>query len=91
MVQLPHAAMGSRYEEVRNNVLCFRGVGGVECQGLSLILHRGLATWMGVGVDLNATRIAIPTPVVSAAADSTTDNQVTAQIVTIIATMALNK
>ena len=42
----PWEPMVSRYEEIRSNMIRADGIGVSERQGLSLILHRGLAAWI---------------------------------------------
>ena len=91
---LPKEAMVSRYEEVRSNVTgrpC-RGVLEAQGQGLALMLHQGMAAWLRAW--LRAWLKAAVAPVAKPAKHlprgcPTDDEQVTAQIISIIATMAL--
>ena len=61
-----------------------------ECLGLSLILHQGLAAWIGAWLEIMAAR---PTTKItpSSVSRQTENDNVTVQIVSIIATMALNQ
>ena len=83
----PWEPMVSRYEEIRSNMIRADGIGVSERQGLSLILHRGLAAWIRAWID-NQSR----TP-----GDANTHTErgietgdVTARIVSIITTMVLS-
>lgn len=81
--------MVSRYEEVRGYVMRCQGGGVSTGQGLALMLHQGMAVWLWAWLnagDAPAVRPASELP----AARRSTDATVTAQIVSIMATMALN-
>jgi hypothetical protein len=86
MDSLPIEALVSRYEEVRGQVIRCHGVGASKGQGLALMLHRGLAAWLRAWLNAPPVRPAKLTPV----ARKVEDENVTAQIVSIIATMALS-
>lgn len=86
MDSLPKEALVSRYEEVRGQVIRCHGGGASKGQGLALMLHKGLAAWLRAWLKAPPVRPIKLVPVVR----KTEDNNVTAQIVSIIATMALN-
>ena len=86
MDSLPKEALVSRYEEVRGQVLRCQGVGASKGQGLALMLHRGLAAWLRAWLKAPPVK---PIKLVPGAS-KTEDENVTAQIISIIATMALN-
>jgi hypothetical protein len=86
MDSLPKEALVSRYEEVRGQVTRCQGVGASKGQGLALMLHQGLAAWLRAWLKAPPVRPINLVPVAS----KTEDENVTAQIVSIIATMALN-
>lgn len=86
---LPKDAMASRYEEVRGQVMRGYGGGIAAGQGLVLMRAKGLAGWLSAWRLAGDTPSARPARVIPAARKSA-DEQVTARIVSILATMALN-
>ena len=86
MDSLPNEALVSRYEEVRGQVIRCHGGGASKGQGLALMLHKGLAAWLRAWLNAPPVRPAKLTPV----ARKVEDENVTAEIVSIIATMALS-
>lgn len=86
---LPKEAMVSRYEEVRGNVIGCPGMGVFEGQGLALILHKGMTAWLRTWLKAAEAHSARPVKSLPAARPIEKEN-VKAQIVSIIATMALN-
>jgi hypothetical protein len=82
MDALPWEPMVSRYEEIRSNMI--RAVS--ERQGLSLILHRGLAAWIRAWMTISPTP---PTTQIPPDRGIETDDA-TARIVSIITTMVLS-
>jgi len=80
----------SRYEEIRLNIVCADGIGAGECQGLSLILHKGLTAWIRAWSCMSYSTARESEAKPAPAARRTKDDSVTAQIISIITTMALH-
>ena len=80
----------SRCEEVRSNVTgrACRGVLEAQGQGLALMLHQGMAAWLRAWLKAAVAPVAKPEKRVPRGCP-TDDEPVTAQIISILATMAL--
>jgi hypothetical protein len=84
------AVLVARYEEIRGNVMGYTAGSAAGRLGLAVIRHYGMALWLRTWMkEVCSSSVASPKP--TAVPGRLLAENVTAQIVSIMATMALNR